>query len=82
MISTLSNNFLFKPNYEWSPVGGDPTDITMIAQKKFDKFNVCIINPAAKFVWPKDKDEKFIKFTRGSEYFRPELVDLPFPAYL
>lgn len=67
---------------DWSPVAGDPTDVEMIAQKKFAKFNICIMNPATKFVWPKDRDEKRIEITRGSEYFRPELVDIPFPAYL
>ena len=67
---------------DWSPVAGDPTDVTMIAEKKLAKFNVCIVNPAAKFVWPKHKDEKLIEFTRSSEFFNPELVDLPFPAYL
>ncbi|MBS7650119.1 MAG: L-ascorbate 6-phosphate lactonase [Candidatus Bathyarchaeia archaeon] len=73
-------------HYEnWGIVEGDPTDLEMIANKKFAPFKVCIMRPGTKYVWPKDKDKPRIYYSHqvdASNYFRPDLVDLPFPAYL
>jgi len=66
-------------------VEGDPTDLEMIANKKFAPFRVCIMRPGTKYVWPKDKDKPRIYYPQQvevSQYFRTDLVDLPFPAYL
>jgi L-ascorbate 6-phosphate lactonase len=82
----LGTKVMIPMHYEnWGIVEGDPTDVEMIANKKFAPFNVCIMRPGTRYVWPKDKDKKRIYYPHQSEapqYFRPELVDLPFPAYL
>ena len=73
-------------HYEnWGIVEGDPTDLEMIANKKFAPFTVCIMRPGTKYIWPTDKDKKRIYYSQQIEVskgFKTELVDLPFPAYL
>ena len=73
-------------HYEnWGIVEGDPTDLEMIANKKFAPFKVCIMRPGTRYEWPTDKDKPRIYYRQQSEVnkdFRMDLVDLPFPAYL
>ncbi|MFC1506251.1 L-ascorbate 6-phosphate lactonase [Thermoproteota archaeon] len=73
-------------HYEnWGIVEGDPTDLEMIANKKFAPFKVCIMRPGTRYEWPADKDKPRIFYRQQSEVskdFRMDLVDLPFPAYL
>ncbi len=73
-------------HYEnWGIVEGDPTDLEMIAQKKFAPFKVCIMRPGTRYEWPADKDKPRIYYrqqTEVSKGFRKERVNLPFRIYL
>jgi L-ascorbate 6-phosphate lactonase len=82
----LKAKVIIPQHYEnWGIVEGDPTDLEVIANKKFAPFNVCIMRPGTRFVWPNDKDKHriyYLQQTEASKYFRQDFVNMPFPAYL
>jgi len=82
----LKAKVVIPQHYEnWGIVEGDPTDLEMIAQKKFAPFKVCIMRPSCRYIWPDDKDKPRIYYAAQAEVsacFEDKYVNLPFPAYL
>jgi L-ascorbate 6-phosphate lactonase len=82
----LKTKVVIPMHYEnWGIVEGDPTDLEMIANKKFAPFKVCIMRPGTRYIWPTDKDKPRIYYrqqTEVSKGFKREQVNTPFRIYL